>query len=121
MINSSDLAETIMCDAIYLTPQQISHYLQIKISTIYAWVAQGKIPFIKIHGVIRFQKDEIDCWVETFRKKIPQLPFPLQLKKQTHQDINAVIARAKQGVYNAIRGETKPESAQRKEIKDGAV
>lgn len=98
----------------YLTVQQVSSYLQVKTSTIYAWVGQGRIPFVKIHGVIRFQKEEIEQWVETFRKK--EHGPPLRLQRRVHQDVDTIIARVKGEVYNATRGETKPESAQRKEI-----
>lgn len=44
----------------------LSHLLNIKPCTLYAWAAQGRIPCLKIHGLVRFQKKEIDKWMENF-------------------------------------------------------
>lgn len=104
----------------YLTVTQVSHHLQIKPSTIYAWVAQGRIPFVKIHGVIRFRQEEIDLWVASFQKEREKIPS-LDFSKKNQRDIDLLIARTKQEVYNSSRGETKPKSAQGKEDVHGAV
>ncbi|MFQ5779936.1 MAG: helix-turn-helix domain-containing protein [Nitrospiria bacterium] len=103
----------------YFDIKTLSDYLQIKVSTLYAWSAQSKIPSIKIHGVIRFRKDEIDAWLEDFRKREPQSQTITFNDKKC--DVDSLIARAKREVYNDACGETRPESAQRKEKKDGAV
>lgn len=62
----------------YLDIKELSQYLNIKPSTLYAWVAQGKIPHVKICGLIRFRPEEIEAWVESFQqdrqKKHPQIP-----------------------------------------------
>ena len=97
----------------------LSEYLQIKVSTLYAWTSQKKIPCIKIHGVIRFRKEEIDEWLDSFhRKKSEAAPMKFKGRKS---DIDSLIARAKREVYNGSCGETRPESAQRKEKQNGAV
>ncbi len=97
----------------YFDIKALSAYLQIKVSTLYAWSAQSKIPSIKIHGVIRFRKEEIDAWVEGFRNEKPKA---IMLRfKDKGCDIDSLIAKAKRNVYNDTRGETRPESAQRKE------
>ncbi len=97
----------------YFNIKTLSNYLQIKASTLYAWTSQNKIPYIKIHGVIRFRKEEIDAWLDDFRKKEPQaITITLNDKKCS---IDSLIARAKREVYNDTCGETRPESAQRKE------
>lgn len=98
----------------YLTVQQVSSYLQIKTSTIYAWVGQGRIPFVKIHGVIRFQQEEIDQWVESFRKNKEELPRA-SFRGKDRKDIDLLIAKAKWDVYNGRCGETRPISSPEKE------
>lgn len=103
----------------YLDIKLLSNYLQIKVSTLYAWAAQKKIPSVKINGLIRFQKKEIDAWLETLRKeesKTPKIHF-----KDKRCDIDSLIAAAKKEVYNSSRGETRPKSAQGKEDLHGAV
>lgn len=78
--------------------KDLSQYLQIKPSTLYAWASQGRIPHVKIHGLIRFNKDEIDAWLESFRKEKIELP---SIKPQgKHQDIDSLIERVKREVYN---------------------
>ena len=104
----------------YFGIKELSRYLKIKPSTLYAWAAQGKIPRVKIHGLIRFRQDEIDRWVESFRDKRPAAP-PITPKGQGQRDINALIARAKQEVYNTSHGETRPISSLRKEGADGSI
>jgi excisionase family DNA binding protein len=88
----------------------IARYLAIKPSTLYAWAAQGKIPHIKIHGLIRFRPAEIEAWITTFRKKRengrgPDFPKTF-FRTGTDHDVDALIAKAKQEVYDAPHGET---------------
>ena len=60
-----------------LTISQVSNLLNIKPSTLYAWVSQGKIPHVKIHGLIRFQSEDIQQWLTSFHA---QKAKPLKLK-----------------------------------------
>lgn len=80
----------------YFDIKALSDYLQIKVSTLYAWSAQHKIPSIKIHGVVRFQKDEIDAWLEDFRQK--KVKETKGVFKEKECDIDSLIARAKREV-----------------------
>ena len=51
-----------------LTPQQVSEWLQVKLSTIYKWTAVGYIPHVKlggkIHGSIRFEPGAVERWIK---------------------------------------------------------
>ena len=89
-----------------LTIKDLARQLQIKPSTLYAWVAARKIPCLKIHGLLRFQQDEIDRWVASFRGEAPG-SLKLHSRKSMQGDLNALIARAKGEVY--IRGRGKPD------------
>jgi excisionase family DNA binding protein len=51
-----------------LTIRQLADYLNIKRSTLYAWVEQGFIPHYKMNRLIRFKKEEIDAWLENLKK-----------------------------------------------------
>lgn len=103
-----------------LTIKDVATSLQIKQATLYAWAAQGRIPCIKIHGLVRFRKEEIDQWVEGFRKSPKATESPRVQPKAF--DIDRVIARAKRAAYNARHGETRPRSSPiRKEEVDGAI
>ena len=79
--------------------KDLSKYLKIKSSTIYAWTAQGKIPHIKIHGLVRFKPEEIDTWLETFRSNPPPKSFQIPKARYT-EDVDTITARAKREVLN---------------------
>lgn len=103
-----------------LTIKEVATRLQIKPSTLYAWAAQGRIPCLKIHGLVRFRRDEIDQWLESFRKR-PKAEEPRHVRGSAF-DIDRVIARAKRGAYNSRHGETRQRSSPiGKEAADGAV
>ncbi len=103
-----------------LTIQDVAQQLQIKPSTLYAWAAQGRIPSLKIHGLLRFRPEEVALWVESFRQSRPK-SVPIGSRKVDQSDINDLIARARREVYSTPHGEARPKSSlSRKEGDDGA-
>jgi excisionase family DNA binding protein len=42
-----------------LTVKELSAWLKIKPSTLYLWVSQNKIPCRRIHGLLRFEREDI--------------------------------------------------------------
>jgi excisionase family DNA binding protein len=103
-----------------LTIKEISQKLQIKPSTLYAWVAQRKIPCRRIHGLVRFDPDDIDRWVASFLT--PPFSPPLTGPRQKAVvGLDQLIARAKRDVYTSAHGETRLRSSLiGKEERDGA-
>lgn len=90
----------------YLTVKELSEYFHIKPATLYAWAARGIIPCVKIHGLIRFRRDEIEQWLETFRNQRPNARGkPATCHKAL--DIDRLIASAKRNVYTP-EWETRP-------------
>ncbi len=105
----------------YMDIKELSQYLTIKQATLYAWAAQEKIPRVKIHGLLRFRRDEIDQWVEGFRTQAPQ-PRARPRPRSGARDLDGLIASAKREGYTVRHGETRPKSSLiRKEGTDGAV
>lgn len=104
-----------------LTVKDLSAWLNMKPSTLYLWAAQGKIPCRKIHGLIRFEREAITCWLDSFPERNRQ-PLP---KKSTLPGreplLDALIATATHEAYTARHGETTQSSLIRKEDSDGAV
>ena len=81
-----------------LTTKQLSELLNIKPSTLYSWANQAKIPCRKIHGLIRFDQEEIHHWLASFTPAhgtvgSPSSPPPLQ------SEVERLIAAAKRDVY----------------------
>ncbi len=101
-----------------LTIKDLSTWLKIKPSTLYLWTAQGKIPCQKIHGLIRFDRDKVLAWLQSFdRKSASSLPMCTRTK---HADVNGIIEAAKRDAYTARHGETISPSPSGKENEDGA-
>jgi excisionase family DNA binding protein len=101
-----------------LTIKDLASQLRIKPSTLYAWAAQGKIPCRKIHGLVRFNPEEIDRWMASFSNR-PVSPAP-PLRQGSRMGPDEFIARARREVYTSAHGETISPSPSRKEEKDGA-
>jgi len=105
----------------YLDANELSKYLHIKRSTLYAWAAQGKVPSKKIHGLVRFRRDDIEQWLNSFPAR-PAVRRPQRARTSKAAEIDRLIASAKRNVYTARRGETRPKSSPiGKEGADGAV
>jgi excisionase family DNA binding protein len=52
-------------DKKYLNINELSVYLGLKVGTIYVWVCQRKIPYIKLGRLLRFDIKEIDDWMKS--------------------------------------------------------
>ncbi|MGH9426446.1 MAG: helix-turn-helix domain-containing protein [Terriglobia bacterium] len=86
----------------FLDIRQLSDYLCIKRSTLYAWAAQGKIPCLKLHGLLRFRRVDIEHWIDSC-----QVPANTGIDQQApspglRDDLDTLIARAKGQVYNPV-------------------
>ena len=86
-----------------LTVQELAQLLHIKAATLYAWAARGQIPCLKIHGLVRFRKDEIDQWLESCQRPAPPETGALYPTKDRGDDVATLIARAKAAVYTPRR------------------
>lgn len=54
-----------------MTYQQLSDFLNVKVSTLYAWVSQDRIPVVRFSGrMVRFDRTEIDPWLEEKRRTV---------------------------------------------------
>ena len=103
-----------------LTAKELSAWLKIKESTLYLWVSQNKIPCHRIHGLLRFESEDILRWLKTFESS-PGSRLPA-LKHDDTRDLNHLIEAAKSEVYTPRHGETRPKSGLiQKEDADGAV
>lgn len=48
---------------------ELAGYLKLKRQTIYNWLHQGKISGIKVGGVWRFERKEIDDWLNRRKRQ----------------------------------------------------
>jgi len=47
---------------------ELADYLRLRKQTIYNWLHEGKISGIKVGGVWRFERKEIDSWLKTKKR-----------------------------------------------------
>jgi len=53
-----------------LDVEELANYLKLQKQTIYNWLNQGKISGMKIGGVWRFDRQEIDRWLKSQSRKV---------------------------------------------------
>jgi excisionase family DNA binding protein len=53
-----------------LTPQEAAEVLRINKSTMYRWIKDGKVPFIRLpSGDVRIDEKEFDAWLSERSRK----------------------------------------------------
>jgi len=53
-----------------MTVQEAATFLQISVSTLYGWVWQRRIPFVKVGRALRFQLADLEQFVQTNRRDV---------------------------------------------------
>lgn len=94
-----------------LTVKELAEQLHIKPATLYAWAAQEKIPCLKIHGLLRFDRQTIHEWLRSFRVTRPNQGLLIGRPNRTRESVDILIARAKHAAYTSCHGETRPKSS----------
>ena len=75
----------------FLTNQELAEILRIEKTTLRNWVAQGKIPYRKVGGAVRFLLEEVIEWTK------PDLPKAVGPKRNGRSRISATQAVALPG------------------------
>jgi excisionase family DNA binding protein len=82
----------------YLDINELSEYLNVKRSTLYAKLYSWGLPHYRVGRLIRFRKDEVDQWMSGLRHDIVSSTVKVKgtqrIKKDAHLDIDALIKRA---------------------------
>jgi excisionase family DNA binding protein len=92
----------------FLKVKEMATRLQVKDKTIYGWASQGKIPCVKVNGVIRFDAREIEQWLQKCHMPLgpPRIPAKNR-RKGSATSVDHLIESATRAAYNS-RGETRP-------------
>ncbi|MFC1599234.1 helix-turn-helix domain-containing protein [Candidatus Omnitrophota bacterium] len=48
----------------YLGIKELSEYLGVKTRTVYSWISEQKIPYVKVGRLVRFELRKIDEWLD---------------------------------------------------------
>lgn len=92
-----------------MTVQEVAVYLAVKPKTIYSWASERRIPTVKLNGLLRFRREEIEAWVKSFER--PMTPVPRRLGKPSggsRIDLDRIVDRARREVLGSRPGEARP-------------
>jgi excisionase family DNA binding protein len=113
----------------FLTIDELSQYLGIKKSTLYAKVERREIPFYRVGRLIFFKKDEIDafmdkCRVECFDIK-KEAERVMKCANRSRVDVDRIVKKtvdeAKGRGYTSLQEKPGRIKGLRKEVEDGLV
>jgi len=85
------MTENQILDNSYWDILDLSHYLKVKVKTLYAMIFD--IPHYRIGKLIRFKKAEIDSWLESKRAKVQDVKAQQREKRKTSESENNHIDR----------------------------
>ena len=103
-----------------LTVKDMATRLQVKDKTVYAWVSRGKIPCVKVNGVIRFDERAIEQWLQQCYVPVGPPRTPATNRRTgAATSVDHLIESATRAAYTA-RGETTIASPHGKERTNGA-
>jgi hypothetical protein len=88
-----------------LTVKDLAAWLNIKPSTLYLWAAHDKIPCRKIHGLLRFERDVIQRWLDSFTEEPSNRACHIP-GRQPSLPVDDLIAKATRDAYTSSHGET---------------
>ncbi len=53
-----------MVDKRLMNINDLSKHLGVQVSTVYSWVSQKKIPYVKMGRLVKFDAKDIETWVD---------------------------------------------------------
>jgi excisionase family DNA binding protein len=54
-----------------MTTQQAADFIGIRLSTLYAWTSEGRIPFYRMSARrLRFDRAELEAWIQ--QRRVPE-------------------------------------------------
>jgi excisionase family DNA binding protein len=114
-----------------LSVPELSAYLGIKPKTLYAKIEAGEIPHYRIGRLVRFRLDEINEWLESCRKDVPQPEGQsknIERKRsspRSNDHLSTIIAKTIDGEHKKYYASNHGKSGRiedfGKEVQDGTV
>lgn len=78
-----------------ISVQELAQYLGLKTNTIYCWVSQGKIPFVKCGRLTKFDLRRIDKWIEENSVEGGEIPWEIDGKCEVMQNGKVIFKNGK--------------------------
>lgn len=121
------MSENQIFDNSYWDILDLSHYLKVKVKTLYAMICN--IPHYRIGKLIRFKKAEIDTWLESKKEKVKDIKTKTREKRKSSKSANTCINKlirnaidqSKEEDYNLDHGKSDRIEGPRKETNNGSI
>jgi excisionase family DNA binding protein len=78
----------------YLTVKELSEWVNLSKSHIYALKSKNEIPFVKIGGKLLFDSDRISEWIEKQQQTSPVIENSTPAKQVEHQVLHEALTDA---------------------------
>jgi excisionase family DNA binding protein len=86
-----------------LTVKDVAARLQDKDKTVYGWATRGKIPTLKINGVIRFEEQFLERWLQACQVPTERPSSYVKCRwSGSAGNVDRLIEKAKRAVYTAV-------------------
>jgi excisionase family DNA binding protein len=113
----------------FLTIDELSEYLSVRRSTLYALVEKGGLPHYRVGRLIRIKRDDVDLWMESRRHEIVNVDSKaktlLKAKDKGSLDVDKIVKKYVDGAkgkdYTLPHGKPDQIKGLRKEVKDGII
>jgi excisionase family DNA binding protein len=78
-----------------LTAEDVAAMINCGPSTVYEWAKNGKIPSLKLNGLVRFVPEEVQQWIQKNRQSAsdPEKSLGLLSQRVTGLKIDTIIRR----------------------------
>lgn len=47
-----------------MTTDEVAEMLQVSSGTVRNWVSANKIPFVKVNAAVRFERSQLEAWIQ---------------------------------------------------------
>ena len=114
----------------FMIVKDVSEYIQIKVSTVYAMVEEKRIPHYRVGRQIRFKRSDLDGWMEEQKQEVVDTKKEARriirsVSKRSVQDVDNIVGKAieeeKGKGYNRDHGKSDRIKGLRKEVDHGSL
>lgn len=114
----------------FMNIQEISGYLGIKVSTLYALVEEKRIPHFRIGRQIRFKRSDVDVWMDGQKEEVVDVAVEAKrivrsVQRGPAPDVDRIVKKtieeAKNSGYTSNYGKPDRLKGLRKEVEDGTI
>jgi len=81
----------------FIIVDEVARMLNCKTTTVYSWAKSGVLPSYKIRGLVRFDPEEVEQWIQSQKiepRKATSRSHPGKGSMNSLRDVDSIIRRA---------------------------